>query len=314
MIISTVAWGIAEVFYKKGAHPNEKYGHLKTAFFVGVMMGIYATIILFTQNIDLKSFPINFVYYLPVASCYILAMLLSFFGTRFIEESIADPIENSSGAIVPILCAIFLKEKFSVPAIIGIVVVSVGVICIGFFDKKGKNDRFTKLGKRLAVFAFAMPFCYMLLDAAGTFLDIYYTSDITKTILINVTEENLEHTANCAYEFTFFLVAIGILIFLKAKKVKIFEIEEGTSEGKKWYVQVLDQKWKLLAALFEVIGQSTYLFGLSKATGIGAVILGAGVVIISVVLSRVFLKEKLSFTQYVFIIVIVAGIIVLSFA
>lgn len=314
LIISTLAWGIAEIFYKKGSLEKEKYSHLKTTIFVGIFMGIYATVILFTQDIDLASFPINFVYYLPVALCYIVSMVCSYFGVRFIQESISDPIENTSGAIVPILCAVFLHEEFEGLAIAAIVVIAIGMICVGFFDKKGKEERSGRLGKKLAVWALAMPFCYMLLDAVGTFLDIFYTEDVESTLLINVTEETLEHTANCAYEFTFLLVAIGLLIFLKVKGEKLFSTSSETdSQGEGVLKRVANQKWKILAAIFETIGQATYLFALSEGTGIAAVILGAGTVIISFILSRIFLKEKLSVLQYIFIGIIFAGIIMLSF-
>lgn len=311
LIVSTLAWGIAEIFYKKGNLENEKYSHLKTTVFVGLFFGIYATVVLFTQGVDLRAFPINFVRYLPVALCYIISMMCSYFGVRFIEESISDPIENTSIAFVPVLCAIFLHENFSPLAIIGIAIVAVGVICISVFDKKGKEDRKKKLGKKLAIVAIAMPFCYMLLDSVGTFLDIFYTDDVATTLLVNVTEENIEHTANCAYELTFFLVSIGIYIFLKIKKVKLFSIPE-QKEGQKWYQKVGNQKYKILSAVFETIGQATYLFALSSGTGIAAVILGAGTVIVSLLLSRIFLKEKLSMLQYIFVGIILGGIIMLS--
>lgn len=307
LIVSTLAWGIAEIFYKKGNLQKEKYSHLKSAVYVGIFMGIYATVILFTQGVDLKAFPKNFVLYLPVAACYILSMVLSYFGVRFIEESISDPIENTSCAIVPILCAIFLKETLELPVIIGIIIVVIGLVSVSIFDKKGTNDRKAKLGKKLAIIAIAMPFCYMLLDAVGTFLDIYYTESVETTILINVTEENIEHTANCAYEFAFLLFAIAIAIFLKIKGENIFiPKKDEDQEIKKSKI------FKALAALFETIGQATYLFALSEGTGIAAVIMGAGTVIVSFVLSRIFLKEKLSLMQYVFIGVIFSGIIVLS--
>lgn len=311
LIISTLAWGIAEIFYKKGNLEHEKYSHLKTTVFVGFFMGIYALVVLFTQNIDLKAFPINFVRYLPVALCYIVSMVCSYFGVRYLEESIADPIENTSAAFVPVLCAIFLHEKFSVGTIIGIVVVGVGLLAIGLFDKKGKENRTKKFGKRLAVWAIAMPFCYLVLDAVGTFLDIFYTESVDSSFLINVTEQNIENTANCAYELTFFLVAIIIFIFLKIKGVKLFSLGEENVD-QKWYQKVYNQKWKILAAIFETIGQATYLFALSSGKGVAAVILGAGTVIVSLILSRVVLKEKLSILQYASILVIVGGIITLS--
>ena len=309
LIISTLAWGIAEIFYKKGNLEEEKYSHLKTTVLVGFFMGIYALVILFTQGVDLKLFPKNFLLYLPVALCYIVSMVCSYFGVRFIEESLSDPIENSSCAIVAILCAIFLHETYSVPAIVSIVIIAIGLISVSFFDKKGKENRVTKYGKKLAIIAIAMPFCYMLLDAAGTFLDIFYTESVDSTLLVGVTEETIEHTANCAYELTFFLFSICILIFLKIKKVKFFDLGENSRENKGFFKKILDQKWKILAAIFETIGQATYLFALSEGGGIAAVILGAGTVITSLILSRIFLKEKLTWVQYVFVGLIMTGII-----
>ena len=309
ILVSTLAWGIAEIFYKKGNLEKEKYAHLKTTVLVGFFMGIYALIILFTQGIDLKLFPKNFLIYLPVALCYIVSMICSYFGVRFIEESISDPIENSSCAIVAILSALILHETYEVPAIISIVVIIAGLIAVSIFDKKGKENRENKFGRKLAIFAIAMPFCYMLLDAAGTFLDIFYTDSVETTLLVGVTEDTIEHTANCAYELTFFLVSIGILIFLKIKKIKFFDLGENSQEKDGFFKKIFNQKWKILAAIFETIGQATYLFALSDGGAVAAVLLGAGTVITSLILSRLFLKEKLTWLQYVFIGVIMCGII-----
>lgn len=164
-----------------------------------------------------------------------------------------------------------------------------------------------------------MPFCYALLDACGTFLDIFYVDDASYTFLVGVTEDTIEHMANCCYEFTFFFISIGILIFFKIKGVKLFSVADPTNEEAiaheatlTWYQKVYLQKDKLLAALFETMGQATYIFALSEGEGIAAVILGAGTVIISVILSRVILKEKLSWKQYIFIFIILGGIIALS--
>ncbi len=311
LLISTLAWGIAEIFYKKGNCADEKYSHLKTTVFVGFFMGIYALIILFTQGIDLKTFPSYFVRYLPIAICYIVSMVCSYFGVRFVEESISDPIENTSGAIVPILCAIFLKETFSRLQVIGIIVVFIGLVCVGLLDKKGNNDRKQKFGKKLAIWAISMPFCYLFLDSVGTFLDIYYVQTLSDSILLNSTERVAEHTANCAYELTFFIVAVVLFIFLKIKKQSLFSISKGTRDNN-LLSAVVSQKWKILAAVFETIGQATYLFALSEGTGIAAVIIGAGTVIVSLILSRLILKEKLSINQYIFVAIILIGIVILS--
>lgn len=314
LIFSTLCWGLAEIFYKKGNVADEPYAHLKTTVFVGIFFGIYSLFILLTQDVNIRYLPANFVRYLPVALCYIVSMVCSYYGVRYIEESISDPIENTSCAFVPILCAVFMHEELSLKTIIAIIIVVVGILGVGFFDLQGKENRKRAFGKKLAIISIAMPFCYMLLDAIGTFLDIYYTDDASTSVLIGVTDKNLEHTANCCYEFTFFLVAIGILVFLKTKKVKLFSLAETEETGKeKNLIQKIGgQHNKILAALFETGGQATYLFALSEGSGIAAVILGAGTVIVSFILSRFLLKEKLSVLQYAFIAIIFAGIISLS--
>lgn len=314
LIFSTLCWGLAEIFYKKGNVADEPYAHLKTTVFVGILFGIYSLFILLTQDVNIRYLPANFVRYLPVALCYIVSMVCSYYGVRYIEESISDPIENTSCAFVPILCAVFMHEELSLKTIIAIIIVVVGILGVGFFDSQGKENRKRAFGKKLAIISIAMPFCYMLLDAIGTFLDIYYTDDASTSVLIGVTDKNLEHTANCCYEFTFFLVAIGILVFLKTKKVKLFSLAETEETGKEKNLlqKIGGQHNKILAALFETGGQATYLFALSEGSGIAAVILGAGTVIVSFILSRFLLKEKLSVLQYAFIAIIFAGIISLS--
>lgn len=314
LIFSTLCWGLAEIFYKKGNVADEPYAHLKTTVFVGIFFGIYSLFILLTQDVNIRYLPANFVRYLPVALCYIVSMVCSYYGVRYIEESISDPIENTSCAFVPILCAVFMHEELSLKTVIAIIIVVVGILGVGFFDSQGKENRKRAFGKKLAIISIAMPFCYMFLDAIGTFLDIYYTDDASTSVLIGVTDKNLEHTANCCYEFTFFLVAIGILVFLKTKKVKLFSLTETEETGKEKNLlqKIGGQHNKILAALFETGGQATYLFALSEGSGIAAVILGAGTVIVSFILSRFLLKEKLSVLQYAFIAIIFAGIISLS--
>ena len=36
-ILTTLIWGLAELFYKKGAKPDEKYSHLKICVCVGIV-------------------------------------------------------------------------------------------------------------------------------------------------------------------------------------------------------------------------------------------------------------------------------------
>lgn len=294
-IATALLWGTAELFYKKGALPNEKYSHLKICVWVGIVMGAHATFTLLTKDIQYN--PINLIYYLPVSLLYIVSMAFSYFGMRFLEESISDPIENTSGAICSLLCVILLNEQLSPLSVIAIIVIVIGVLGVGFLENKGDTTRKRKLGKKLAIIAFCMPFVYAILDAFGSFVDIFYLDDFATTPLIGVTEETIEDVANTSYELTFALFALGLFIFMKAKKVK--------------FGPVVHQKDKILAAVFETAGQLTYVYALSGNGAIAAPIISS-VCIVSLLLSRIFLKEKLSWKTYVFITIVIIGILLLA--
>lgn len=291
-LATTLIWGAAELFYKKGSRDNEKYSHLKVCVLVGAAMGIHAVFTLLTQDVGFK--PMHIIEYLPVSLCYILSMALSFFGIRFLEESISDPIENTAGAICSVLCMLFLSQSISVYAWIAIGIIVVGILGVGFLEKK-EGRRASKYGKKLAIIAFMMPFGYAIIDAFGSFLDVYYL-ELETTPLKFVTEDNIELVANTAYELTFALVALALLVFMKIKKVK-FEITK--------------QKDKMLAAVCETAGQLTYVYAMSGNGAIAAPIISS-VCVVSLLLSRIFLKEKLTAKQYLFIGIIIIGILMLA--
>ena len=68
---------------------------------------------------------------------------------------------------------------------------------------------------------------------------------------------------------------------------------------------------KILAAIFETAGQFTYVYALSGNGAIAAPIISS-VCIVSLLLSRIFLKEKLSWKTYVFIAIVIFGILLLA--
>ena len=298
-IATALLWGTAELFYKKGAQPNEKYSHLKICVWVGVVMGAHAIFTLLTQDINYN--PVNLIRYLPVSMMYIVSMAFSYFGMRFLEESISDPIENTAGVLCVVLFAVFMKDEFSVLTWVAVAIIAIGVVGVGYLENKGETPRKKKYGKKLAIVAFIMPFIYAFLDAFGTFLDdaFFLVEDIAATPLVDVTEETIEAVANTSYELTFALFALGLFIFMKSKKVKFGAVPQ--------------HKDKILAAVFETAGQFTYVYALGGVDAVAAPILSS-VCVVSLLLSRIFLKEKLSWKTYAFIAVVIVGILLLAVA
>ena len=296
-IATALLWGTAELFYKKGARPDEKYSHLKICVWVGVVMGAHAIFTLLTQDINYN--PINLLRYLPVSLLYIVSMAFSYFGMRFLEESISDPIENTAGVICTLLFVIFLHETISLFTWVAIAIITIGVVGVGYVENHGETVRKKKLGKTMAVVAFCMPFVYALLDAFGTFLDdaFFLVEDVANTPLVDVTEETIEAVANTSYELTFALFALCLFIFMKTKKVKFGSVPK--------------HKDKILAAVFETAGQFTYVYALGGNDAVAAPIISS-VCVVSLLLSRIFLKEKLSWKTYVFIAIVIIGILLLA--
>lgn len=292
-LATTLLWGLAELFYKKGSHEEQKYDHLRVCVLVGAVMGIHAVFTLLTSDISYD--PMNLIAYLPVSLCYILSMACSFFGIRFIEESLADPIENTAGAMCSLLCVIFLGEKIAPAVWVAIAIIVIGIVGVTHTERSAEVNRKQKLGKRLAIVAFAMPFCYATIDALGSFLDIAFL-DMETSPLVGVTEENIELVANVSYELTFAIVGLILFIFMKIKGVK-FDLPK--------------QKDKTLAAACETAGQLTYVYAMSGNGAIAAPILSS-VCVVSLLLSRIFLKEKLTKKQYLFITIIIVGILMLA--
>ena len=294
---TAILWGIAELFYKKGARPDEKYSHLKICVWVGIVMGIHAIFTILTQDINYN--PVNIIRYLPVSLFYIISMAFSYFGMRFLEESISDPIENTAGVICVLLFAVFMQDSFHWLTWVSVAVIGVGVVGVSYLENRGETVRKKKHGKKLAIVAFCMPFVYAFLDAFGTFLDdaFFLVEEAVDSPFVDVTNETMEAVANTSYELTFALFALGVFIFMKAKNVKFGPIPK--------------HKDKILAAVFETAGQLTYVYALGGVDAVAAPILSS-VCIVSLLLSRIFLKEKLSWKTYAFIAVVIVGILLLA--
>jgi uncharacterized membrane protein len=171
----------------------------------------------------------------------------------------------------------------------------IGIIGVTKTESSADVNRKQKLGKKLAVIVFAMPFCYAIIDALGSFLDIFFL-EMETSPLIGITEENIELVANISYELTFAICGLILFIFMKLKQVR-FELPK--------------QKDKFAAAVCETAGQLTYVYAMSGNGAIAAPILSS-VCVVSLLLSRIFLKEKLTKKQYLFISIIIVGILMLA--
>jgi len=291
-IITLLAWSGSDFFSKIGCRDaKDPYSQFKMVMAVGVVMGLHAMYEIFFQGVEISWYVIWT--YLPVSLLYIGSMTLGYVGLRYIELSISSPICNASGALAAIVAIVSgTADPMEAPQYIAIALACAGVIGLGFVEahedeelrsarQEASNYKYAK-----SWLALALPIAYCLLDAAGTFAD---------ELVLETLDES---SANVAYELTF--LASGIVCFLYTCVIK------------KQKLVLKMEAPKYVGAIFETIGQFTYIMAL----GSGEVALAAPIIssycMASVLWSRLFLKEKLSRKHYLCIAITFLGIIIMG--
>lgn len=297
-IIALVCWSGSDLFSKIGCRDNrDKYSHLKMVMAVGVVMGLRAAYDIFIGGVVITwSILLT---YLPVSLLYILSMAMGYLGLRYIELSISSPICNASGALVAIMAILTADESYP-PLVLGaIALVCLGVIGLGFVEahedselraarQEAGNYKYAK-----SWLALALPIAYCLLDAAGTFADNLVLEKLSTVV------ENHEASANVAYMLTF-LVAGGLsfIYVVLIRRDRLFPKMELS---------------KYAGAIFETAGQGAYIYAIADTEhlAMSAPIISAYCAV-SVLWSRLFLKEKLSWKHYAMILLVMIGIVILG--
>lgn len=291
-VITLLCWSGSDFFSKIGCRDAEdKYSQFKMVMAVGLVMGLHACYEIFVGGVEINMNVI--LTYLPVSLLYIGSMTLGYVGLRYIELSISSPICNASGALVAIIAILTgTADPMEGAQYLAIALACAGVIGLGFVEtnedealraarQEESNYKYAK-----SWLALALPLAYCLLDAAGTFAD-----DL-------VLETLNEDSANVAYELTF--LAAGIFCFIYTvliKKQKLVPKVEGP---------------KYIGAIFETAGQFTYIMALAGGEAALAAPIISSYCMASVLWSRLFLKEKLSWKHYACIAVTFAGILIMG--
>lgn len=286
-------WSGSDLFSKIGCQSEkDKYSHLKMVTAVGLVMGLHAAYEIFIGGVEI-SWQIILTYF-PVSLLYILSMAIGYLGLRYIELSISSPVCNSSGAIVAILTIMTVGiSSMGGWQIAALIMVCLGVIGLGIVQmtendelRQARQEKANRKYTKSAV-ALLIPLIYCLLDALGTFAD---------SIVLETLNED---SANVAYELT----------FLAAGLVCAFYVYAIRRQKPVWKTEPP----KYIGAVFETAGQFCYIYALADREHVmfSAPIISAYCAV-SVLWSRLFLKEKLSWKHYVAIAVTVAGIVILG--
>lgn len=288
-LITIIAWAGSDFFSKKGTRPDDRYSHLRLVITVGTVMTVHAAATLIVTGMDWS--PAAIVRYFPVSAMYILSMTLGYAGLRYIELSVSSPICNSSGAVTCVLCFVFLDQTMEPLQLVGVVMICLGVLLLSVLEKRAADRERVSPPEgerkyRFGALAIIFPILYCLIDGLGSFADAYFLEYVMD-----------EETANIAYEFTFGICAVAAYIYLRGVKKEKFSY--------------FREKQFCLGALCETAGQLTYIYAMGSNAIVAAPLI-ASYSIFSVLLSRIFLKEKLSRAQYAVIALVMIGIAILG--
>ena len=288
-LAALLCWSGSDIFSKVGSAPDDKYSHWKMVMAVGFVMGLHALYEVLVGGVEISWHVM--LAYLPASLLYILSMILGYVGLRYIELSVSSPICNSSGALAAILLLVIFKETMQPLQGLAVGMVCVGVVALGlveYFESDDTRAARQEQSNRKYVKSFVailLPVLYCMIDAAGTVADAVILQDIN------------EDSANVAYELTFLLMAVLSFVYVVLiKREKLLVRREAP---------------KVIAGVFETAGQLAYVYALSENAVFSAPIISSYCVV-SILWSRIFLKEKLSIKHYAAIAVTVAGIVILG--
>jgi len=316
-LICLLGWGFADLFYKKGTDSDDKYSHLKIAVWVGLVMGVVALILLpFSETgFSVGSLLVNAVKYTPASLAYIISMVIGYAGLRYLEVSIVSPVQNASGAFSMIAMLVFFAitgtvnddlGDFSILNIVGTVIIILGVVALAVVENRlsrKEADELAKTGEekkqnrkyQFGALALLFPILYCIFDTIGTAADGIILDEETGLGLGEIDVLIL-------YGLTFLLAGIIAWIYMLIRTKKPYN-----PFAKK---EILN---KGAAACFEEFGQIFYVFAMARKPVLAAPMV-ASYCIVSVILSRIFLKEKLKASQYACVFAVIVGIVMLGIA
>ncbi len=306
-LIATLGWGFADMFYKKGTDENDSHSHLKIAVWVGIVMGACAFALMpLAETVTFSNLLSGAVKYSPASIGYIVSMVIGYAGLRYLELSIVSPVQNASGALSTVAMSIYfivigqsarVMDEFSTLDIIGTVIIVCGVIALAIVEQRLANRETVLEQKdkkyRKSALALLFPIGYCIFDTLGTAADGIL---LDESAGLGFGEIDII----ILYGLTFLAAGIVAWLYMLIKSKKAYNP-----------FALGEVKGKGVAALCEEFGQVFYVYAMAAKPLIAAPMI-ASYCIVSVILSRIFLKEKLKASQYACVIAVIVGIVILG--
>ncbi|MBP5384486.1 MAG: EamA family transporter, partial [Lachnospiraceae bacterium] len=178
----------------------------------------------------------------------------------------------------------------------GTALIVIGVIALAIVEHRLERPEPVQGEKpdkyRFSALALLFPIAYCLFDTIGTAADGIILNEETGPGLGEIDVLVL-------YGLTFFLAGIVAWFFMLIRTKKAYNPFRGSERDKG------------IAALCEEGGQIFYVYAMASRPVLAAPMI-ASYCIVSVILSRIFIREKLKASQYACVVTVIAGIVLLG--
>ena len=306
VLACVILWGVTDIFLKKSLNYNDPLAQYKTFVWIGLVSFPVCIIMAACSDTLPDSIRIiaNNPYLIPVNIFYVVAMFFGLLGAKHLDASVVSPLENIDGAITAIILYLFflftdrnhITDSVGMMDIIGMVVITIGVILLGIQEQKLSRDETgfdeDKKKHRLGALALVFPIVYNLADAVSMVATGIMVSGETKFSIPDMDYIFFESLAFSVFTFFVWLYMLIVkkYIYNPFKKIELYCFG---------------------AATCETLGTTAFTFAVAISPILTAPITSS-YCLVTIILARVFLKERLTGKQYLSLAFLVVGIALLG--
>ena len=184
-LLCILCWSTTDLFYKKGSELTDKLSHLKIMVWLGIIMAIAAVLLLPLSEMQMSPIGLIIYYreYIPMAALYVAALMCGTVGARYLDASVASPLENVDGAVAAVILLVYFAAtgrlgegaRITPWNVSSIFFVTAGVILLGVQEHRmASSERNVPEIQRkhpLGALALIFPILYTLVDAGSMVFD-----------------------------------------------------------------------------------------------------------------------------------------------
>lgn len=307
LVLACIAcWSTTDLFYKKGSDYEDRLSHLKFMVWLGIIMGLSAFLLFpwSESGVPFGALVLKYVDYMPFALAYVLALMCGIIGARHLDISVASPLENIDGAVAGVILLVYfaitgaignLAQKFTWLDPLGFLLIVAGIILLGIQEQRQSKAEQAQKGQhhhRLGAVAFVFPFIYTLFDATSMVFEGAVLQADGGDFMGEIDFLILEGAA-------FFVVGVGAWLWLLFARKQMYQ---PFARG---------ELVKCGAAITENLGNVFFAFAIGKNPVLTPTVTNT-YFIFTIFGARLFLKEKMTRRQYLCLLILSVGILLLG--